>query len=124
MQQYSEIKNFVTEIKEKLADTKIGEILNSSRFPYTYHHDWIRYYCWSLSRSDVASIFDELFSDEEEYEMECIRGAFAYIFLNHGEELVLSLIESEQPLELIDIYKKMLLLAKKLILNFLRPLRR
>lgn len=86
-------------IKEILSNFKnIGEnvqkLINSSRFPYTFHHDWYRMNIASsnTSRSDIASIMN--LYDEEQYANKILQGAFAYMFEYHAEDFLNDLLNT------------------------------
>jgi len=77
-------------ISEALEAVKrAGFEVTDSRFPYTYHHDYIRMKGnpGKTSRGDVAAFMLENTKSEEEYDSSLVYGALLYLFSYQPEKV-------------------------------------
>lgn len=83
--------------------------IDSTRFPFTYHHDWYRSSTPSLSRGDVAELLRINYPDRQEYDKQAVNGALAYLFENVPEAFLNDILDSsdEEQSRLIILYSDM-----------------
>lgn len=99
----------IRQVYSENAGPVIRDCLASSRFPYTYHHDYVRSNVPGLvSRSDVASAICKRFPDEDAYLEETVQGAFAYIIKEYAYDMLSDLLVEGGPAsETIHLYQCM-----------------
>ena len=105
---------------EELLTNRFGKVgtvmkdhIQSPRFPVTYHHDFVRGLIQKLfpdsemlSRGDVGVMFRGEVPNEEEQELELIKGAIGYV-LEHNEGKILEEILDTKDLEIVQSYASM-----------------
>lgn len=95
----------------------LKKLVESSRFPYTYHHDWYRSHYHKrvplLSRGEVGYLMRTRIPDEQERIKETENGAYAYLFENYSKEILQDIYESENPAETFAEYAKYYKTAKE-----------
>lgn len=69
--------------------------LITTRFPFTYHHDYMRTHL-DCSRGEVAHILKEKFKDEVMYNEQVEAGAFMYLLKNHADAFLNDLLECDK----------------------------
>lgn len=110
------------EMKEGNIGKRIQELLNSSKYPFTYHHDFFRerhaglfekYIAQEekiMSRGEVARIMSKRFgTDKISYSNEMCKGAFSYLFLNHSDRFLYDILDAGEHLKTLQTvytYKK------------------
>lgn len=65
--------------------TEEGFNVNTHRFPYTFHHDYVRRS--GMSRSDTAQKLREVSSDDNQYDYSACYGAILYLISDQPEKI-------------------------------------
>ena len=65
--------------------TEEGFNVNVHRFPYTFHHDYVRRS--GMSRSDTAQALREVSSDDNQYDYSACYGAILYLISEQPEKI-------------------------------------
>jgi len=65
--------------------TDEGLDINVHRFPYTYHHDYVR--TGTMSRSDTAQLLRNACFDANEYDYSACYGAILYLISEQPEKM-------------------------------------
>ena len=72
-------------IKFDLQLEEEGFSINTHRFPYTYHHDYVRR--GSLSRADTAQKLRTVCVDDNQYDFSACYGAILYLISEQPEKI-------------------------------------
>ena len=64
--------------------TEAGFDINVHRFPYTYHHDYVRH---GVSRSDTAQKLRGVCVDDNQYDYSACYGAILYLISEQPERI-------------------------------------
>jgi hypothetical protein len=121
----NEPKNYEEILEAKFG--VVGEVMkkeiNSSRFPVTFHHDYIRTLNESRSKLEkfesrgmVAMEVREQVPNIEDREEEFLKGAIGYIFHYNSQEILAEIMECPDS-KLLNSYQEMLKFANTLWFN-------